>query len=257
MALIGMAVYSTEDNGKDEFLRRTLESLRDTVDFSKHRLILSVNAQTDKTHKTFYVHNDIISEIIYNDTNIGTAEAINKAWKTRQEGENAIKMDDDVVIYQEGWIEEMEEAIRRDNTIGIIGLKRKDCWENPDHPDGNYKSTLIMLPHESGEKWMIVEQVKHVIGTCQMYSDALLTKIGYLYQPKLYGFDDVLAAARSHKAGFKNVFLPHIEIDHIDPGGTLYQKWKEDHAGECWKEVNQALSGYASDLQSIYYNPFK
>lgn len=256
MALIAMAVYSTEENQKDECLERTLESLRQTVDFTKHLLIISVNACTIKTIKILNSYSDIIYLIIHNDSNIGTAEAINKAWEYR-DGENCIKMDDDVVIHQAGWVDLMEEAIRRDNKIGIIGLKRKDCWENPEHPDGNYKSELQMLPQTAGEKWIVVEKVKHVIGTCQMYSDALLQQIGYLYQPKLYGFDDVLAAARSHKAGFKNVFLPQIEIDHIDAGNTPYQGWKERHAGECWTEVNKYLAGYAAGTESIYYNPFK
>ena len=94
------------------------------------------------------------------------------------------------------------------------------------------------------------------MGTCQAYSPALLDKIGYLYQPRLYGFDDALAAVRCKVAGMWSIFLPHIEIDHIDPGDTEYQGWKEKHAGEDMKTYNSLASEYFSGARSIYYNPF-
>ena len=83
MALIAMAVYSTIENGKDEYLAKTLKSLFKTVDFNKHRLMLSVNAYTDQTKHLLHIYSDIISDIIYNDHNIGTAEAINLLWRKR------------------------------------------------------------------------------------------------------------------------------------------------------------------------------
>jgi len=269
MALISMAVYCTEENQKDELLKETLRSLSNTVDFTKNRLILSVNSETKKTRDIIYrygynsiqgsgvTYQPIASQIIYNDTNIGTAEAINKAWQFRKEGENCIKMDDDVVIYSSGWVEQMEESIARAPQIGIIGLKRKDCIESVEHEDEYFRSKLWQLPHIGGQRWVNVEEVHHVMGTCQMYSSALLDKIGYLYQPKLYGWDDVLASARSRAAGFKNVFLPHIEIDHIDEGKTPYQAWKEKHAGEDFPLIHKLMDGYKNGTEPIYYNPFK
>jgi hypothetical protein len=114
-----------------------------------------------------------------------------------------------------------------------------------------------MLPHKPGEKWIVGEIVNHVMGTCQGYSPTLLDKIGYLYQPRLYGFDDALAAARCKVAGFLSVFLPHIEIDHIDPGDTAYQGWKEKVAGEDMAEYNRIVNGYFDGSIPIYYNPFE
>lgn len=264
MALIAMAVYSTEENQKDDCLLRTLQSLKQTIDTRKHRLILSVNAYTDATLEIINDFEEkgvdgyeLISEVIYNDSNIGTAEAINKVFKLRKPNENCIKMDDDVLIYSENWIEEMEEAIRRDLSIGIIGLKRKDCIEKVNHEDPYFRSTLIQLPQVPGETWQIVEEAHHIMGTCQMYNHLLLDKIGYLYQPKQYGWDDVLASARSRAEGFKNVFLPHINIDHIDEGKTPYQQWKEKHAGEDFQTIDRLMKGYEDKSISTYYNPFQ
>lgn len=266
MALIAMAVWDTVENKRTDYTRRTLQSLLDTVDFTKHRLIISDNGSCNETQivlssfalkfLTKYPYNNKI-QIIRNGENLGTAEAINQAWRERQPGENAIKMDNDIVIHQSGWVEELELAISIDPKLGIVGLKRKDCWENPAHPDVFYRSELKMLSHDTSLPWVVVEKVNHVMGTCQMYSSALLDKIGYLKQPSLYGFDDSWAAARCKVAGFYNAFIPHINIDHIDTGDNPYQKWKEDHAGQQWKEYHTVLAQWQNGTRSVYYNPFK
>jgi len=258
MALITMAVYSTEENQKDKVLKLTLESLMETVDWRNSRLILSINSKTEKTEEIIKQFKKWLEfSTLHNKTNLGTAEAINLGFKTRKNKEYCIKMDDDVIIHDYEWVEQLEEVMKRDNSIGICGLKRKDCIENPNHEDPYYKSNLIQLPHLAGERWVIVEEVHHVMGTCQMYSPELLDKIGYLYQPKLYGWDDVLASARSKAEGFKNVFLPHIQIDHIDEGKTPFQQWKECHAWESIEEINRLMEGYKNGSQSTYYNPYE
>lgn len=227
MSMISMAVYDTVENKRTDFTRRTIEGILRTVDLVDHRLIVVDNGSCEATKdilRQFSAYGGI--EIITLPENIGTARAINKAWQLRKPGEHCVKMDNDVVIHCNDWLEQMEFAVKKQPEIGIIGLKRKDLEEFPGHPDENFRSQIIMLPHERGERWVIVEAVGHVIGTCQMYSSALLDKIGYLWQPGLYGFDDVLAAYRAQAAGFWSVFLPHIEIDHIDPGGDAYTEEK-------------------------------
>lgn len=265
MSLIAMAVYCTEENNKDEYLFRTLQSIAFTNNMSNHRLVLSVNGYTKRTEEIITNFSNkgsgtaginLIDKVIWNDSNLGTAEAINLVWKERVPNEHCIKMDDDVVVHKNGWIDEMEEALRRDSSIGQVGLKRKDCIESPDRND-NYKSELYMLPHKAGERWIIAEKVNHVMGTCVMHSSALLDKVGYLYQPKVYGFDDVLMSIRTRLVGLKSVFLPHIEIDHIDTGGTAYQKEKEAIAGDSWAEYHRVVKMYHSDPKTIYYNPYE
>ncbi len=267
MALIAMAVYCTEENKKMEYLRECLKSLVKTVDFTKHRILFVDNNSCEPAKLAIQdFQNEIIDQYCYSlskgnknitlSENIGTARAINKAFHLRRPGEHCIKMDDDVIIHQSGWVDQMEEAIRREPQIGIVGLKRNDLMEYPGHPNADFRSELIMLPHVPGERWMIAERVKHVMGTCQMYSSALLDKIGYLWQPSLYGYDDVLASFRSSIAGFINVFLPHIPIDHIDPGGTPYQTWKEKDAADNARLVSNIVDEYISGKRPIYV-PFE
>lgn len=242
-----MAVFSTEENQKDKCLERTLESLKQTVDFTKHRLILSVNGSTPRTWEIANLYMDIIEEIILNESNLGTAAAINKVWRKRNQGEHAIKMDDDVVIYSEGWADTMEELCK-DPWMGQVGLKRPDLIENPNHENPFYRSEMIEV------MGMTVEKCHHIMGTCVMHSSQLLDKIGYMWQPKIYGFDDSFMSLRSELAGFKNVFIPWVKIDHIDEGATPWQKWKEDHSASCWHEYHKAHKEFSEGLRDIYYD---
>ncbi len=261
MALIAMAVYDTEENKRTELTKRTIDSLLSTVDFNRHRMYIVDNGSCQATQDLYkqYIADSVCEgmkypiTVIFLKENIGTARAINQAWKLREPGEHCIKMDNDVVINQAGWIDEMEAAIKADPLIGQVGLKRKDCWENPSHDNPDYKSELVMLPHIAGEQWRIVEKVKHVIGTCVMHSYTLLDKVGYLYQPSLYGYDDVIMSHRSQLSGFYNCFLPHINIDHIDQGETAYQGWKEKHSGEQTQNVIQLVRDMHNGIKSIYY----
>lgn len=264
MALISMAVWDTEENKRSELTEQCLNSILETVDFKKHRLFISDNGSCDITQRIYskiitkydsrYNNDSLI--IHRNYKNIGTAAAVNSGWAGRLPGEHCIKMDNDVLVHQLGWVDEMQEAIEWQPKIGIIGLKRKDVWESPNNEHPFYKSELLMLPHEQGQRWIVVEKVKHVIGTCQMYNSALLDKIGYLYQASLYGFDDSFAAARCTLAGFDNVFLPHIHISHLDNGAVDYQKWKEEHAGQHFTEYHQIIEEFKNGTRNIYYNPF-
>ena len=251
-----MAVYDTPENNRHEQTGQTLECMHEAGIFKRHDVYVIDNGSTcERTKHMFRTFCPF--KVIETGKNLGTAGAINQAWKHRASDQPAVKMDNDVLTTNPHWPEKMIEALERDSRIGIVGLKRKDCWEHPTHENADLRSELYMLPHEPGQRWIVGEKVFHVMGTCQMYSPALLEKIGYLYQPGLYGYDDVLAAHRCHAAGMWSVFLPHIEIDHIDPGNTPYQSWKERTAGEKTQEVIEIAKQYRTGIRSIYYNPFQ
>jgi len=263
MALIGMAVFDTVENKRTRFTRETLKSLLQTVDFYKHRIVIVDNGSCEETQDVLINfaqeceaqgkrENGSCVQIIRNETNLGTAKAINKAWQLREHGESCVKMDNDVVIHGKGWLDLMEYCVEKDPQIGIIGLKRKDLMEYPNNPDPLFKSQLHMIPHERGEKWVVIESVGHVIGTCQMYSSALLDKIGYLYQPGIYGFDDVLAAYRAAAVGYWSVFIPHIEIDHIDPGGDAYTEEKRAYVQQYVMEIHKRGKEYVDGERPVW-----
>lgn len=250
MAVIAIAVFDTKENGRTELTKQTLHYLRATTDLSKHRLIIVDNNSCKET-KDFLT--DFGVEVIWNNENVGTARAINIAMRQRKDGENFIKMDNDIVCRHKGWVDELEEAISRDGTIGILGLKRKDIWQSPLHENEAYRTTIKSLPHQAGERWINIEVCPDIMGSCTMFSSKLVETINFLYQKGSYAFDDTDYSYRSHLAGFTNAFLPHIEIDHVDAGGNEYTHWKQRVAGEVMADFNKRCEEYRTGARPLYY----
>ena len=251
MALIVMAVHDTVENNRTQYTRRTLYSLQETVNFAVHRMVIVDNGSCEATKKFLHLMTGGGTTVITNKTNVGTANAVNQGLRLRVPNEYVIKMDNDVVIHTQQWVEVMQDVMQRMPTIGILGLKRVDLLETPYSINPLQRSRLLMVPQTIGQRWRIVEECKHIMGTCTMLAPALLDRIGYFYQMgSLYGFDDSLMCVRSKCAGFINCFLPHIDIDHIDTGSAVdYIKWKEGVA-------HNVLSLYAAE-EAAYYNGVK
>ncbi len=255
--LIACACWDTPENGRWRCTQLTIDSLLHRVNFERHRIVIVDNGSTCPKTKNIIQNLPGFITVIRNETNIGTAMAINKAWALRKPGEHCGKVDNDVVVHQDGWADDLEEVIARSPKVGIACLKRKDLEERPDHEHAVYKSRLIMLPHERGQRWIVVEQVFHCMGTVQCYNSALLDKIGDLYQMQdlgnLYGFDDSLAAARCYFCGFMSVFIPHIPIDHVDPGGDAYTEQKRESAGKWLQIYEQIRDEYILGTRPVYW----
>ena len=240
MTLISMCCHDTVENGRSKYTKKTIESLVETVDFSKHRIIVTDNDSCEETKNILKDYDQFIT-VISNTENVGTAKAINQAWAYRKPGEVVIKMDNDVVINNYGWVEEMELAMKLGG-YGIMGLKRKDLMQSP-NASNHWKTELKMLPHEKGDNWVVVEESADVMGTVQMFHPELINKMGGLMQAGVYGFDDTLACIRAILLGYKLAFLPHIDIDHIDIGGDAYTEWKRKYAGEKMEEFYKIKDG--------------
>ncbi len=254
MSMIAMCVYCTETNDRAKYAIQSLESLSKTVDFDKHRLILIINSSNDQIEGHINrAKKELKATIIRPNENIGTARGINLALAMRVPGEYCTKADEDVVWEQSGWLDEMEDVLNRDNTIGIVGAKRKDIDFDPNHENPAYRSQLIMLSHQPGESWITVEKGPQIMGTCTMFNWRLLDKVGFLKQPSpFYSLEDTLISLRSELAGFWNCYLPHIKINHIDDGSNPYTQVKHQQAAESWHEYTKLHEAYCNGTRSLY-----
>lgn len=258
MSLIAMAAYCTESNGRAKYLKQALQSIKDTVNLDKHDFYVVDNNCCKEAIAILQDFYEVMRfKWIHNTTNEGTAKAINAAWKERKQGQHCIKIDDDMVVHCNDWVEQLEEVVERDNTIGQVGLKRVDVWESVNQEREFFRTTLYQLPHELGQRWVVVEIANHIIGSCVLHSSLLLDKIGYMIQPTTYGLDDTLTSIRSKLAGFKNVFLPHIVVEHLEGTPVAdWQKEKEKAASEGWNEYVRLGTGYTNGSIPVYYNPY-
>lgn len=260
-----MASYVTETNNRLDYAKDTLLSLLLSVDFYKHELFISDNGSCQemldfyewyKDEYCLFYSSDSLT-ISLNGKNLGTAEAVNLGIRERKPNQYVIKIDSDVTIGKEGWVDDMEECFERYSNLGILGLKRTEVMQKADHENPAYRTKLVSAPHVRGQKWIILELCEDVIGTCTMFSPELLDKIGYLFQPANYGWDDVLACIRSEKAGFVNAFLPHIPIIHLDDGEGDYVKQKHKEAEKTIAEFSEIAEDYKRGVRDIYYNPYE
>lgn len=244
--MIAMCAYCTEENKKLKYLKTCIESLLKTVDLGKHRLIIINQNSTAETKK--YLQGLDISknniQLIHLSKNIGTSDGINMALKQRISGEVCVKSDEDLAWETEGWLDELTETIENNPEIGILGLKRGDVWQRPDHENPTYRTKM------EGN----LEICDDIFGTCTAYNPLLLDKVGYLRQPSLYSFDDVILSVRSIAAGFKNAFLPHIKITNLDEGGTPYTEWKKREANTYLQEVHIMCNLIIQGKLSYYYD---
>lgn len=255
--LIAMVTMDHPDNERADMTRRTIESLMATVDFPRHRLMISDNGSTDPlTISLLHEAEARGYRVFWNGTNLGTARGVNRIWQERLSGEHACKIDNDVVIHNPGWVDTCEQVFKRDPSIGLLGLKRKDLPQCPSSPNAGYVTELKMLPHERGELWLMIEESRDVVGTCVTYSSLMLDKLGYLYQGSwLYGFEDSLMCERAHVAGFRTAFLPYVEIDHIDKGGTPHALWKRAYALPHLAEYGKWVADFKQGVRPIYCGP--
>lgn len=250
MSLIAVAVFDTDHNDRTKYTKECLTSLLDTVDFKKHRLFVMDNNSCNETVKFLYDFSKNKNvECFTNPKNLGTAAAINMAIKSREPNEMVIKMDNDCVVHQSGWVEVMEKAIKSDPTLGIVGLKRPDVWQSPTNPDPKYRTTIETL-----KNGIEIEVCEDIMGTCTAYNPLLMDKVGPLVQNSEYGFDDVIYSVRSICAGLRNCFLPNIKITHLDDYKNPYSDWKKRHASLYVEEVSQMCEMYKTGKLSYFYD---
>jgi GT2 family glycosyltransferase len=264
-SILIMASYVTETNNRLEYAKDTLNGLIETVDFNNHELFISDNGSCQAMidyYKWFKPHfNNLFPKenliISYNGKNLGTAEAVNLGIRERKPNQYVIKIDSDVTIGKIGWVDDMEECFDRYPNLGILGLKRTELIQHPEHENPAYRTELKFLPHERGDSWVVIEICKDIIGTLTMFSPSLLDKVGYMWQISTYAWDDVFMSIRSEKAGFVNAFLPTIPIVHLDNGEGEYVKEKCKEAERTIAYFSEISEDYKNGVRDIYYNPYE
>ena len=232
--LIGMCIYDTTENRRTEYTIRMLSSLANTVDLYKHRLVIVDNDSCEDTKDFLTSFSKLFPvTIITLKENIGIARAVNIAWGHRLPDQCAMKIDNDIIVNQNGWVEDMVIALKRNPEIGAVALKNKLEWQHPNHTDSVFKTRLEFLnPIGKGNKWMVFEYTpRHLNGICRLYTPEHFNRVGYLIQPHIYGYEDALMCLRTSLSGLKMGYLPHIDADHIDRADNEYTEAKRIMAG--------------------------
>jgi len=257
MALLAMACWDTDDNKRSSMTDECLHSLSKTVALGKggsHRLIVFNNGSCFKTFEVLKKWENRLTRmsVIHSRENIGQAAAINRAWSHRKPGESLCRFDNDVQFKTTGWLEDLEEVIRRDPLIGIAALKHADLPDCPE-AEGWAKTEYRTLSHRKGERHMIVEIINHCLGAVQLINPELFDQIGYLKQFGKWGGEDYDYAVRCSLAGFRSVYAHVGYFNDLDKDKVeAYQEWKNAEAASHQDEMDRVVAEYRNGSRPLY-----
>ena len=133
-----------------EMTQQCIQSLLDTANPSLYSLFIIDNGSTDGTPDYLNsLDHPCIEKVVYNAENLGTARALNIGWKLAYErGQHVSKIDNDVTWYDNNWLDKMYYVIEKAEDVGLVGLKRRDLEEKPNHNDPFFRTWFYTLPND-------------------------------------------------------------------------------------------------------------
>lgn len=160
---------------------------------------------------------------IRNDENLGPIKAINQGLAAARYRYSAV-MHNDVLIFEDGWLEKMIRVFKSDPSIGIAGFAgRQEIYNTGCVNEASLKHNLQNedLNEPMREE---VARVAVIDGLFFMMREEMLNKVSGLDEG--YGYMhcyDLDISLQSIEAGFKNVVV-NVEAVHIANGGMTRGK---------------------------------
>lgn len=244
--LLVVCVNDTPENTRNEVTDPCINSMLNTVELDRHKLVLVDNGSTDP--RTIALLDRVSKhrgvELIRLPENKYATYAYNVAIKRYDPAGNNqifVRIENDVVFQTDDWAEIIWEtfdaAHKKDFPLGLLstlpvnlpkGWERVHVLEGADGP-------IILL--EAGE----------VPGYTTAFHPDLLRSLGYLQSAGRY-IEDVITSDRALTAGYRLGYISRenvlaLHIDTVE-GRPAYQKWKSDVAREEWDVMVRLRHAY-------------
>lgn len=252
-----------------EFTKQTIASLLIKTRYP-HILTVIDNNSTDGTREFLSGLKSlgVIHNLILLDENVGVAKASNLAWNLEPDAEYYLKLDNDIIMQKDGWLENMVKTYDAIPEIGVLGYN----FEPKSYPLETINGMTIQTKRERG----------NIGGAVQLIPKRTSNKLGFWCEEYgLYGEEDLDYGIRTRFAGLINAYMPDNEIGFHLPAGKAavidtenfdakdgkeenqdreYREWKDSqrraNMGEGGK-VHQNVHGYQSGTKSLYMpSPF-
>lgn len=258
---IGMVTY-----GRLDFTKQALDAL---VEHTRYPYVLTVvdNGSRDGTREYLLDRkkNGAIKNLVLLEENIGVAKASNMAWLMELGADYYLKLDNDIVIQKEGWLENMVRALEKVKKIGVIGYN----FETISYPVSEIKGIRLRI-----------KPVGNVGGACALIPKRTWEKIGFWCEEYgLYGEEDSDYAARVSCIRLWNAYMEDEHIGLHLPGGRAaeidsvslkardgmeeridreYREWKDNHRKDILRSgrYQENRNGYKKGTRPLYVEPF-
>jgi len=206
---------------KSHFLERTLSNLAVTADPALYRHIVVDNGSTDDTRRVcarFGV------ERAHNLDNVGIAQALNQCVPMLEPGQCFMKLDDDLIFFDAGWMRAMLRVLAGEPSVGGVAVPR--LGREADQLCGPVVASTGPWVVDSGESWWT---------NAALYRYEAMRDLGSFYQPGLYGYEDVLTGVRLRALGWRTVYLASYRVRHEGE----WEDSREDRQYREWKLTNR------------------
>jgi len=162
---------------------------------------------------------------IENPLNLGFARAVNQGIRAAPAGSDILLLNNDVVIPQDGWLEELQRVARSAGDIGIVGcrlvlpdgrLLHAGTWMDPQRLVGQQIGSL----EKDVNQYSADRPVQGVVGACMYIKRAVLERIGLLDESYFSYFEDTDLSLRAAEAGFRTVCAGGVTLIHHENVST-------------------------------------
>jgi len=213
----------------ESYILDCIASIYDQIE-DKREIIIIDNHSTDHSVSIIKEHYPDTT-LILNDENVGFAAAVNQGIKAST-GEYVILLNNDAFA-REGFVRELYACIESDQSIFSVQAKMLRYSQPEIIDDAGDELTIFGWAYKAGDGRPSEEYNKQrrIFSACAgaaIYRREIFEEIGYFDESFFAYLEDVDIGFRANLHGYKNIFCPTAEVEHIGSAttGSKYNEFK-------------------------------
>lgn len=258
-----------------EYTKQCLDSLKDSALAYGCDVYVADNGSSDGTQD--YLNGLDWIHVIDNKENLGFVRGNNAVISQIAEGD-IVLLNNDMIIRQENWLEELARVAYEKEENGVVGCRLVNEKEELLHvgtyimPDTYWGQQIGGGQKDIGQ-YAQNREVEGVVFACAYIKRAVIDKIGGLNEAFFSYFEDTDYCLRAKKAGFKVICCGSVTLVHYQNVSTNVNKtnfskmfltsqksfkeiWGEElenkyEMGMAWHTVVDGKSGYAVSAKNF------
>lgn len=206
-----------------DYTRRCLATLRDHTDLSAHEVIVVDNGSTDGTAQ--FLETLDWTRLIKNTRNLGFVRGNNLGISASDPKSDITLLNNDIEIYQHGWLEKLQAAAYAAGQIGVVGCRLVQPGGTLLHA-GTYMPLNSFWGQQigSGEKdvnqFNQTREVEGVVFACVYIKREVLEAVGPLDEAYISYFEDTDYCLKASEKGYKTVCCGDVTLVHHERVST-------------------------------------